>query len=81
MKTKISIGLVMALAILSGCGTRQKETVPEKPTAEKIAPGKGALDSKLANLTNQITNSLTEAKRSGSDFNRLLPKSLFPFDF
>jgi len=64
MKTKISIVLVIALAILSGCGARQKETVPEKPTAEKIAPGKSALDSNLTDLTNQITNSLTEAKRS-----------------
>jgi len=60
MRTKISIGLIIVLAIfLAGCAPPPREVVIEKPIKVK-----DDLDLKLTDLTNQIINSLTETRRS-----------------
>lgn len=63
MKTKILVGGITLLAILLGCAAPQKEMAPQKPITEEIAPTRSDLDSKLTDLTNQITSSLTETRR------------------
>ena len=64
MRTKISMALIIILAIFfGGCAA-----APPEPITKEIAPTKPAriddLDAKLNDLTNQIINSLTETKRT-----------------